>query len=200
MILLIDLQLHRWMKSCPSLIISRTAFRCASCFGVISPLSSSWLLFVVIYCNYYCYYTLPSPSPLNLPLGQALSMRMLQGAKVCIRLTSHLPLCVSGLWNVPQVRRTRDPSQVTAGAIQSLGSAIIHSIPLPAPLHPEGARCIPVPTPHALQHLLTCPTSAAPATSPYRLHTSFRRLQVSAAAVVVAAARAGLVLTTSCPF
>ena len=104
-----------------------------------------------IYCNYYCYYTLPSPSPLNPPLGQALSMRMLQGAKVCIRLTSHLPLCVclcvSGLWNVPQVRRTRDPSQVTAGAIQSLGSAIIHSIPLPAPLHPEGARCIPVPPP-----------------------------------------------------
>ena len=31
-------------------------------------------------------------------------------------------------------------TQVTAGAIQSLGSAIIHSIPLPVPLHPEGAR------------------------------------------------------------
>ena len=47
-ILLIALQLHPWMKSCPSLIISRTAFRCASCFGVTSSLSSSWLLFVVI--------------------------------------------------------------------------------------------------------------------------------------------------------
>ncbi len=108
---------------------------------------------------------------------------MLQGAKVTL----------------PRVSDDSCPSrskhfQVTAGAIQSLGSAIVHSIPLPAPLHPEGTRCAC--NVLSLKQLSAdARQNAAPATYLFPPRMSYPQLRVS----VSAAAGAGQVLMISRP-